>query len=423
VLDRLVGFELSPLLWKKVKPSLSAGRVQSVAVRLLVEREREIIAFEPSSSFKVQADFVDASTAKLKLSAELNKRLPDENSVESFLNSIKNQEFEVATVQKKPGKKSPSAPFTTSTLQQEAARKFGFSVSQTMSLAQRLYEAGHITYMRTDSMNLSNDAIASAAEQIKSLYGEKYHQVRKYTTKAKGAQEAHEAIRPTYMQKSDVDAANAEQKLYSLIWKRTIASQMADARLEKTTINIPVKNENQLKFVAQGEVITFDGFLKVYFDTDESDDNVAGLLPPFKENDKLEAKVVSATQRFTLHPPRYTEASLVKKLEELGIGRPSTYAPTISTIQKRNYVVKEDRPGNRRKYKQVVLKGGSIDSKTLEENYGAEKGKLFPTDIGIVVNDYLIEHFDKVMDYSFTADVEKEFDRIAEGDRQVECND
>ncbi len=419
ILDRLVGFELSPLLWKKVKPSLSAGRVQSVAVRLLVEREREIIGFEPSYAYKVQAEFLDTKAKETTLFAELNKRLPEKEDVEDFLNNVKDQEFKVASVQKKPGKKSPAPPFTTSTLQQEAARKFGFSVSQTMTLAQRLYEAGHITYMRTDSVNLSNDAIASASEQVKNLYGEEYHQVRKYATKSKGAQEAHEAIRPTYLQKQEISAPASEQRLYSLIWKRTIASQMADAKLEKTTINIPVEHNKQLKFVAQGEVLIFDGFLKVYFDAQENNDSESkGLLPPFKENDKLDLSKMQAIQRFTLHPPRYTEASLVKKLEELGIGRPSTYAPTISTIQKRNYVVKEDRPGQKRQYQELILKNGQVKAKMLEENYGSEKGKLFPTDVGMVVNDYLMDYFDNVMDYSFTADVEKEFDRIAEGKRK-----
>ncbi len=419
ILDRLVGFELSPLLWKKVKPSLSAGRVQSVAVRLLVEREREIIGFEPSYAYKVQAEFVDTKNKETKLFAELNKRLSKRENVETFLEAVKNQDFIVDSVQKKPGKKSPAPPFTTSTLQQEAARKFGFSVSQTMTLAQRLYEAGHITYMRTDSVNLSNDAIASAAEQVKSLYGENYHQVRKYATKSKGAQEAHEAIRPTYLQKQEINAPASEQRLYNLIWKRTIASQMADAKLEKTTINIPVEHNKQFKFSAQGEVLVFDGFLKVYFDTqDNSENETRGLLPPFKEKDKLDLSNIQAIQRFTSHPPRYTEASLVKKLEELGIGRPSTYAPTISTIQKRNYVVKEDRPGQKRKYEEITLKAGKVSSKVKEENFGSEKGKLFPTDVGMVVNDYLMEYFKNVMDFGFTADVEKKFDQIAEGKRK-----
>jgi DNA topoisomerase-1 len=420
VLDRLVGFELSPLLWKKVKPSLSAGRVQSVAVRLLVEREREIIAFKPDSAFRITGEFKDFSSGEYQLSAELNKRLKTSKQVVEFYELLKGNEFIVDSVQKKPGKKSPSAPFTTSTLQQEAARKYGFSVSQTMSIAQRLYEAGHITYMRTDSVNLSNDAIASAETEIKKNYGEKYHKARRYSTKAKGAQEAHEAIRPTYMQNQTVNAQDAEQRLYSLIWKRTIASQMADAQLEKTTISIPVKNNPDFKFTAQGEVLLFDGFLKVYIESteDENQDDVAGLLPPLKKDDKLDLLHSKAIERYSNYPPRYTEASLVKKLEELGIGRPSTYAPTISTIQKRNYVVKEDRPGKERTIQQVDFKNNQIKESRKVETFGSEKSKLFPTDVGMVVNDYLIEHFDQVMDYSFTANVEKEFDSIAEGQRQ-----
>ena len=420
VLDRLVGFELSPLLWKKVKPSLSAGRVQSVAVRLLVEREREIIAFKPGYSYKVQAVFADKNEGKYNLNAELNKRLSEANEVKQFLSNIKDQQFIIESIQKKPAQKSPAAPFTTSTLQQEAARKFGFSVSQTMTLAQRLYEAGHITYMRTDSVNLSNDAIASAGEQIKQLYGEKYHKSRRYATKSKGAQEAHEAIRPTYLQKQEVEAGGAEKKLYSLIWKRTIASQMSNAKLEKTTINIPVEHDKAYKFAAQGEVLLFDGFLKVYMESrdDEEGQEEKGLLPPLKEKESLDLLNVQALQRYASQPPRYTEASLVKKLEELGIGRPSTYAPTISTIQKRNYVVKEDRPGKQRPIKELELKDQKITSREKQETYGSEKGKLFPTDVGMVVNDYLMEYFNNVMDYSFTADVEKEFDRIAEGNRK-----
>ncbi|ALO16072.1 DNA topoisomerase 1 [Salinivirga cyanobacteriivorans] len=419
VLDRLVGFELSPLLWKKVKPSLSAGRVQSVAVRLLVEREREIIAFKPDYAYKVQANFSDKQR-KYKLNAELNKRLPNHDDVKDFFDKIKSQQFQVSSVQKKPAQKSPAAPFTTSTLQQEAARKFGFSVSQTMTLAQRLYEAGHITYMRTDSVNLSNDAIAAAAEQINQLYGEKYQKTRKYATKSKGAQEAHEAIRPTYLQKQEIEAGSGEQRLYSLIWKRTVASQMSNAKLEKTTINIPVEHINSYKFVAQGEVLLFDGFLKVYMESrdDEEQQEDKGLLPPVKEQESLDLMHARAQQRYSSQPPRYTEASLVKKLEELGIGRPSTYAPTISTIQKRNYVVKEDRPGKERTINEIELKDQKVTSQKKQETYGSEKGKLFPTDVGMVVNDYLMEYFDNVMDYSFTAQVEKEFDSIAEGNRK-----
>jgi len=419
VLDRLVGFELSPLLWKKVKPSLSAGRVQSVAVRLLVEREREIIAFKPDYAYKVQAIFSDKQS-NYKLNAELNKRLSEHDDVKDFFDKIKTQQFHVSSVQKKPAQKSPAAPFTTSTLQQEAARKFGFSVSQTMTLAQRLYEAGHITYMRTDSVNLSNDAIAAAAEQINQLYGEKYQKTRKYATKSKGAQEAHEAIRPTYLQKQEIEAGSGEQRLYSLIWKRTVASQMSNAKLEKTTINIPVEHNNSYKFVAQGEVLLFDGFLKVYMESrdDEEQQENKGLLPPVKEQEVLDLMHARAQQRYASQPPRYTEASLVKKLEELGIGRPSTYAPTISTIQKRNYVVKEDRPGKERTITEIELKDQKVTSQKKQETYGSEKGKLFPTDVGMVVNDYLMEYFNNVMDYSFTAQVEKEFDSIAEGNRK-----
>lgn len=420
VLDRLVGFELSPLLWKKVKPSLSAGRVQSVAVRLLVEREREIIAFNPESAFKISGEFQDVQTGKYNLSAELNKRLKKSDQVNDFFETLKGQKYEVSSVQKKPGKKSPAAPFTTSTLQQEAARKFGFSVSQTMSIAQRLYEAGHITYMRTDSVNLSNDAITAAEKEIKKSFGEQYHNARRYTTKVKGAQEAHEAIRPTYMQNHAISAPNAEQRLYSLIWKRTVASQMADAKLEKTTITIPVKNNSDYKFVAQGEVLLFDGFLKLYIESSDDDnaEDVRGLLPPLKEGDSLDLLNSKAIERYANSPARYTEATLVKKLEELGIGRPSTYAPTISTIQKRNYAVKEERPGKERVIQEITYKDNQIKASKRTETYGSEKNKLFPTDVGMVVNDYLIEHFDQVLDYSFTANVEKEFDRIAEGDRQ-----
>lgn len=422
ILDRLVGFELSPLLWKKVKPSLSAGRVQSVAVRLIVERERDIIHHKPEFSYKVQGEFEDTSTKKYKLNAQLNKKIETETEVQGFLEALSNQNFAVSTVQKKPIKKSPSAPFTTSTLQQEAARKFGFSVSQTMTLAQRLYESGYITYMRTDSVNLSEDAIKAATNQIVKHYGAKYHKARRYSTKTKGAQEAHEAIRPAYLDRADIEAGSGEQRLYSLIWKRTIASQMADAELEKTTISIPVESKQNYKFAAQGEVLLFDGFLKLYIESadDESAEDQAGLLPPVKEGAVLDLLKVVATQRFAQHPPRFAEASLVKKMEELGIGRPSTYAPTISTIQKRNYVVKEDRPGFQREITELVLQQSEIKRSTRIENYGAEKNKLFPTDVGMVVNDYLVEHFDSVMDYSFTANVEKEFDGIAEG--KIEWN-
>lgn len=422
ILDRLVGFELSPLLWKKVKPSLSAGRVQSVAVRMIVEREREIINHIPDFSYRVLGDFEDNSAKSYRLSAQLNKKINNELEVESFLNPLPNQKFIISSILKKPGKKSPAPPFTTSTLQQEASRKFGFSVSQTMSLAQRLYESGYITYMRTDSVNLSEDAINAAANKIKSSFGEKYHKARRYSTKIKGAQEAHEAIRPAYMDRESVEGNSGEQRLYSLIWKRTIASQMAEALLEKTTINIPVESDKSYKFVAQGEVLLFDGFLKVYMESndEEAPEEQAGLLPPFKEGDDVNLLKVTATQRFTNHPPRYTEASLVKKMEELGIGRPSTYAPTISTIQKRNYVVKEDRSGFQRNITEFILDKNIVNKIQKVENFGAEKGKLFPTDVGMVVNDYLFEYFESVMDYSFTANVEKEFDDIAEG--KIEWN-
>lgn len=417
VLDRLVGFELSPVLWKKVKPSLSAGRVQSVAVRLLVEREREIMAFTAQSSFRVLAQFNKADKTPVDLKAELNTRFPKAKDAEAFLNHCANTEFTVSDISKKPSKRSPAPPFTTSTLQQEASRKFGFSVSQTMTIAQRLYEAGKITYMRTDSVNLSDAAVGAAAGEIKSLFGENYLKIRKYKTKSKGAQEAHEAIRPTYMNKETVAGNANEKKLYELIWKRTIASLMSDAELEKTTINVNVAN-SQHKFVAQGEMIKFDGFLKVYIEStdDEDEDNGKTLLPEIKAGQILESSKITATERFTQHPPRYTEASLVRKLEELGIGRPSTYAPTISTIQNRGYVLKEDRPGNERQYLFLQLQSGKLTQEKKMETFGNEKSKLFPTDIAMVVNDYLLEHFPNILDFNFTADVEKQFDDIAEGD-------
>lgn len=420
VLDRLVGFEISPILWKKIKPSLSAGRVQSVAVKLIVEREREIKDFKPSSSFRVSGLF--NSDNKLeetsgKIYADLDKRPKDKTTVTSLFEKLADASFSVADVQKKPGKKSPAPPFTTSTLQQEASRKLGYSVGQTMAVAQRLYESGKITYMRTDSVNLSNTAIASSAEHIKNEFGEKYLKVRKYATKSKGAQEAHEAIRPTYMNKPSVSGSNQEQKLYELIWKRTLASQMSDALLEKTTIKIKNNKTNDL-FVATGEVLKFEGFLKVYIESsdDENEEETRGMLPPVKVNQELSMSSITATQRFTNHPPRYTEASLVKKLEELGIGRPSTYAPTISTIQQREYVVKEDRPGKIRDVIEINLKDGSISEKTKKEKHGYEKAKIFPTDIGMIVNDFLVQYFKNIMNYNFTASVEEEFDRIAEGD-------
>ncbi|HWY11341.1 MAG TPA: type I DNA topoisomerase [Bacteroidia bacterium] len=417
VLDRLVGFELSPILWRKVRPSLSAGRVQSVAVRLIVEREREIQNFKSTSAFKVSALF-KTGTATLK--AELDKRFTTEPEAQKFLEKCKAAAYSIGTLETKPAKRSPAAPFTTSTLQQEAARKLGFSVSQTMMLAQRLYEAGKITYMRTDSVNLSETAINQANEAINKNYGKKYYQPRVYKTKSKGAQEAHEAIRPTYINVLEVEGDRNEVRLYDLIWKRTIASQMSDAELEKTTAKITISTTSEI-FVAQGEVLKFDGFLKVYMegkddeDAEETEDENSSMLPPLKVGDKLQSKEIIAQQRFTHHPPRYTEASLVKKLEELGIGRPSTYAPTISTVQKRNYVEKTDREGTPRNYSYLVLAGGNIKKETKTENTGAEKSKLFPTDIGMVVNDFLLQHFPEILDFHFTAKVEEEFDEIAEG--------
>jgi DNA topoisomerase-1 len=413
ILDRLVGFELSPILWKKVRPSLSAGRVQSVAVRLIVEREREIMNFKSTSSYKVVANFVSGNSV---VKAELNKKFATHDEAKAFLKKCETSDFVIETVETKPTKKSPSAPFTTSTLQQEASRKLGFSVAQTMVVAQRLYESGKITYMRTDSVNLSDTAINQAKEAITGNYGDKYLNIRQYKTKSKGAQEAHEAIRPTYIQNQTVDGDAGEKRLYDLIWKRTIASQMSDAELEKTTAVIAVSNSSE-KFVAQGEVLKFDGFLKVYLEgtDDEDEENQSGMLPPIKVGEKLGMNEISATQRFTHHPARYTEASLVKKLEELGIGRPSTYAPTISTVQKRGYVVKEDREGVQRNFNVVTLKGNKIVEEVKIEGTGAEKNKMFPTDIGMVVNDFLLKEFPQILDFNFTAKVEEEFDEIAEG--------
>ncbi|MBN1989630.1 MAG: type I DNA topoisomerase [Bacteroidales bacterium] len=412
VLDRLVGFELSPVLWKKVKPSLSAGRVQSVAVRLLVEREREVVAFKSSSFFKVTGLFA----GDVSIKAELSNKLQNVSEAESFLDLCKEANFTVSDVSKKPSKKNPAPPFTTSTLQQEASRKLSFSVSQTMTIAQRLYEAGHITYMRTDSVNLSETAIDAAKQMIYQEYGEKYHNPRRFKTKTKGAQEAHEAIRPSYMDKQKISGNSAEQRLYDLIWKRTIASQMSEALLEKTTATIDISNSTH-KFIASGEVLLFDGFLKVYHEStdDESEESTKDLLPPIKAGQALVAKEIAANERFTQRPPRYTEASLVKKLEELGIGRPSTYAPTITTILNRGYVLKEDREGVERRYVQFILRKGVISKEQKTEITGAEKAKLFPSDIGIVVNDFLVEYFTDVLSYNFTATVEKDFDEIAEG--------
>ena len=416
VLDRLVGFELSPILWKKIKPSLSAGRVQSVSVRLIVEREREIMNFKSVSAYKVSAIFENNNGNSIK--ADLPKRFAKKEEAQSFLEKCKTAEFKITSVETKPAKKSPSAPFTTSTLQQEAGRKFGYSVAQTMRVAQGLYESGKITYMRTDSVNLSQTAIDLAVDEIGRLYGDKYIQTRQYKTKSKGAQEAHEAIRPTYMNQHTVDGDVQQLRLYDLIWKRTIACQMADAELEKTTANIQVSTADEV-FVAQGEVLKFDGFLKVYMETKEDDDiedeAAEGILPPLKVGEFLNRKEITAIERFTHHPARYAEASLVKKMEELGIGRPSTYAPTISTIQKRGYVVKEERMGTPRNYNIITLKNSEIVTEVKTENTGAEKNKLFPTDIGMVVNDFLILNFPKIMDYNFTAKVEEEFDEIAEG--------
>jgi DNA topoisomerase-1 len=415
VLDRLVGFELSPLLWKKIKPSLSAGRVQSVAVKLLVERERDINGFSSKTYYRVSGNF-DLPGGSQQVKADLSKRFETLEETQEFMEKCKSATFTVQSVEKKPGKKSPSAPFTTSTLQQEASRKLGYSVSQTMSIAQRLYESGLITYMRTDSVNLSNLAISTASSEIKSAFGEKYLKVRKYTTKSKGAQEAHEAIRPTYISNRNVDGSNQEQRLYELIWKRTIASQMSDAELERTTIIINISNSTE-NFLASGEVLIFDGFLKVYIEStdEENDEETGSLLPPMKEGDDLSYFQINAVQKFTTPSARYTEASLVKKLEELGIGRPSTYAPTISTIQNRDYVVKETRPGKTREILTLSLKNQELDKKSIVESFGAEKSKLFPTDIGMVVNDFLEQYFVNIMNYNFTADVEKEFDSIALG--------
>jgi DNA topoisomerase-1 len=419
VLDRLVGFEVSPVLWKKVKPQLSAGRVQSVAVRLIVEREREINNFKTTSAFRVVAIFLvnDRDGKITELKAELSKRFDTKEDAHAFLEKCKKAIFTVDDVLTKPLKRSPAPPFTTSTLQQEASRKLGFSVSQTMSVAQKLYEAGKITYMRTDSVNLSSLALNTTKAQVEVLFGEKYSKTRQYKTNSKGAQEAHEAIRPTYIDKDSVTGTKQEQRLYELIWKRTIASQMEDALLEKTTISISISTAAE-KFIASGEVVIFDGFLKVYYEsTDEDDEKQNGdvLLPPIKANDQLEWDNILAAQRFTQKAPRYTEASLVKKLEEQGIGRPSTYAPIITTIQNRGYVVKEDRPGVEREFITLTLKAGSIKEQVKTETFGFEKSKLFPTDIGMVVTDFLLKNFASVMDYNFTAKVEEQFDEIAEG--------
>ncbi len=418
VLDRLVGFEISPVLWKKVQPALSAGRVQSVAVRLIVEREREIIGFKTESSFRVTALFGTAKKGEdnILIRAEASRRFPGEKEAVEFLEQCRNAAFRVENVTVKPGTRSPAPPFTTSTLQQEAYRKLGFSVAQTMALAQRLYEAGKITYMRTDSTNLSKLALAKSRETIISAFGEKYSRTRQFKTRSKGAQEAHEAIRPAYPDVTEISGNQNEKKLYELIWKRTIASQMSDAEVEKTTITIGMSN-SPVNFTASGEVIRFDGFLKVYAEsTDhENSEEEKNIIPPVKKGMNLFSDNISAAQKFTVPPPRYTEASLVKKLEELGIGRPSTYAPTISTIQNRGYVLREDRPGEKRPVKVLTLSGGKITAAVKTEVVGKEKSKLFPQDIGMIVNDFLVENFSDIVDYHFTADVEQQFDEIALG--------
>jgi DNA topoisomerase-1 len=421
VLDRIVGFELSPVLWKKVKPALSAGRVQSVTVKLIVEREREIQNFQPKAAFRVMADFtwVDAEGKDCEIKAELAKRFTTSQEIITFLESCKDAQFTITEVEKHPVKKYPAPPFTTSTLQQEASRKLGLTVAQTMRLAQGLYESGKITYMRTDSVNLSSLAINTSRKTITELMGEQYVHNRQFTNKTKGAQEAHEAIRPTYIENPTIEGTGAEKRLYDLIWKRTIASQMTEAEMEKTTVTISMDNSPE-QFVATGEVVKFDGFLKVYresTDDDNAEDEIRQLPPVFK-GQALNRKNIVATERFSQHPSRYTEAGLVHKLEELGIGRPSTYAPTISTIQQREYVVKGDKPGYKRSYQIITLSGNKISTKNASEMAGVEKGKLLPTDIGTVVNDFLNDYFPKILDYNFTANVEKEFDDIAEGKEQ-----
>lgn len=415
VLDRLVGFELSPVLWKKIKMGLSAGRVQSVAVRLIVEREREIQKFESASFFKVVGSFV--GSAKKEFKAELSKDLATPNEAQQFLESCKDAQYTIENIEVKPGKKSPSAPFTTSTLQQEASRKLGYPVARTMQVAQKLYEAGLITYMRTDSVTLSETAMQATQDEITKRYGKDYAKPTQYVTKSKGSQEAHECIRPTHMENNIAGGDAAEKKLYELIWKRTIASQMAPAEVEKTKATISISTNKKFNFIASGEVVKFEWFLKVYFESkdDEDEDEQSGMLPKMTQGELLNLQQILATERFKNHPPRFTEASLVKKLEELGIGRPSTYAPTISTVQKRWYVIKEDRIGSERKYQEFKLRLGTITAETNTQTTGAEKQKLFPTDIGMVVNDFLVINFKDILDYNFTASVEEEFDEVAEG--------
>ena len=417
VLDRLVGFELSPVLWRKVKPSLSAGRVQSVAVRLIVEREEDVRNFKSTASYRVTARFDVTTPERVAiLTAELPKRLTTKEDALKFLNKCIGANFTIAEIETNPGKKSPAAPFTTSTLQQEASRKLGFSVAKTMLVAQQLYEDGKITYMRTDSTNLSDTALGMAKKEITSLYGAEYVKIRHYTTKSKGAQEAHEAIRPTYLNQSSINGDSSQQKLYELIWKRTVASQMADAILEKTNVTINISTTPE-KLVAKGEIIKFEGFLKVYLEStdDEPSEKEENVLPPIKVGQALGLIQMDAVERFTQQPPRYTEASLVKKLEELGIGRPSTYVPTISTIQKREYVVKEDRDGIIRQFTHILLKNNKINEDIKSEKTGFDKSKLFPTDIGTLVNKFLVQNFGNILEYNFTASVEKEFDEIAQG--------
>ena len=417
VLDRIVGFKLSPVLWKKVKPALSAGRVQSVAVRLIVEKEREIQQFKSEANYRVTALF-EVPENKTEIKAELNQRFKTKEEAMAFLESCKQAAFRIDDIATRPQKRTPSAPFTTSTLQQEAAHKLGFTVAQTMMIAQKLYESGKITYMRTDSVNLSSLCINACIQVITDSMGSQYVKSRQFQTKSKGAQEAHEAIRPTYMDQTEIDGTPQEKRLYDLIWKRTIASQMADAELEKTTVSIQ-SDKSQYTFVTTGEVIKFDGFLKVYRETRDEDADVAetesGLLPPLSIGETLNRKEVTATQRFSQHPPRYNEASLVKKLEELGIGRPSTYAPTISTIQQREYVTKGDKSGEEKEQTTLTLKQDQISESTKQTIIGAERNKLIPTDVGIVVNDFLLQFFPEIMDYNFTAEVEKRFDEVAEG--------
>ena len=414
VLDRIVGFELSPVLWKRIRPSLSAGRVQSVAVRLIVDREREITAFVPQSSYRLQATFVLPSGERLL--TELNHRFATEAEAEALMARCATADFSIGAITRRAARRSPAAPFTTSTLQQEAAHKLGYSVSQTMRLAQSLYESGHITYMRTDSVNLSSQALGAIARQIEKHPGKEYHQPRRFQTKSKGAQEAHEAIRPTYIDRERVSGTSQEQRLYDLIRKRTLASQMADAEIERTTVSIPVAGTDYA-FTAQGEVITFRGFLDVYMEStgEEGNAEVTKLLPAVKEREALSLEVLTGEERFTQRPARYTEASMVSKMEELGIGRPSTYAPTIQTIQNRGYVERADREGQRRNYTVLTLKDGAVKRAVKSEVYGADKGKLLPTDVGIVVNDFLVDQFPNIVDYNFTARVEEEFDTIAEG--------